>query len=78
MHRQAGIASVVMLATGLIAASPSQDGLAALGQAVAGWSAPSVWTAKARRLAAEWNDAVAQATAPSKAALPSDAQVLGL
>jgi 3D-(3,5/4)-trihydroxycyclohexane-1,2-dione acylhydrolase (decyclizing) len=55
----------------------AQVGLAALGQAVAGWSAPSVWTAKARRLAAEWNDAVAQATAPSNAALPSDAQVLG-
>src|SRR5437868_719100 len=55
----------------------AQVGLAALGQAVAGWSAPSVWTAKARRLAAEWNDAVAQATAPSNTALPSDAQVLG-
>jgi 3D-(3,5/4)-trihydroxycyclohexane-1,2-dione acylhydrolase (decyclizing) len=55
----------------------AQVGLAALGQALAGWSAPSVWTAKARRLAAEWNDAVAQATAPSNAALPSDAQVLG-
>jgi 3D-(3,5/4)-trihydroxycyclohexane-1,2-dione acylhydrolase (decyclizing) len=55
----------------------AQVGIAALGQAVAGWSAPSVWTAKARRLAAEWNDAVAQATAPSNAALPSDAQVLG-
>jgi TPP-dependent trihydroxycyclohexane-1,2-dione (THcHDO) dehydratase len=35
----------------------AQIGLAALGQAVAGWSAPSVWTAKAHRLAAEWNDA---------------------
>jgi 3D-(3,5/4)-trihydroxycyclohexane-1,2-dione acylhydrolase (decyclizing) len=55
----------------------AQVGIAALGQAVAGWSAPFVWTAKARRLAAEWNDAVAQATAPSNAALPSDAQVLG-
>jgi 3D-(3,5/4)-trihydroxycyclohexane-1,2-dione acylhydrolase (decyclizing) len=55
----------------------ARAGLEALGQAVAGWSAPSVWTAKARRLAAEWNDAVTQATAPSNAALPSDAQVLG-
>ena len=55
----------------------AQAGLEALGQAVAGWSAPSVWTAKAHRLAAEWNDAVTQATAPSNAAVPSDAQVLG-
>jgi 3D-(3,5/4)-trihydroxycyclohexane-1,2-dione acylhydrolase (decyclizing) len=55
----------------------AQIGLAALGQAVAGWSAPSVWTAKARRLATEWNDAVTQATAPSNAGVPSDAQVLG-
>ena len=55
----------------------AQVGLEALGQAMAGWSAPSVWTTKARQLAAEWNDAVTQATAPSNAAVPSDAQVLG-
>jgi 3D-(3,5/4)-trihydroxycyclohexane-1,2-dione acylhydrolase (decyclizing) len=34
------------------------------------------WTAKARDLAAKWNARVAQTTAPSNAALPSDAQVL--
>src|SRR6202035_2362564 len=33
--------------------------------------------AKARDLAAKWNATVTQATAPSNAALPSDAQVLG-
>jgi 3D-(3,5/4)-trihydroxycyclohexane-1,2-dione acylhydrolase (decyclizing) len=55
----------------------AQVGLGALGQAVAGWGAPSVWTGKAHRLAAEWNDAVTQATASSNAAVPSDAQVLG-
>jgi 3D-(3,5/4)-trihydroxycyclohexane-1,2-dione acylhydrolase (decyclizing) len=55
----------------------AQAGLEALGQAVAGWRTPSVWTAKAHRLAIEWNDAVTQATAPSNAAVPSDAQVLG-
>src|SRR4029077_19559519 len=52
-------------------------GLAALGQAVAGWTAPSVWTAQAHRLRAQWEDGGTQATAPSNAALPSDAQVLG-
>ena len=40
-------------------------------------AAPADWTAKARSLAAEWNEAVTQATASSNAALPSDAQVLG-
>jgi 3D-(3,5/4)-trihydroxycyclohexane-1,2-dione acylhydrolase (decyclizing) len=55
----------------------AQVGLGALDQAVAGWGAPSVWTGKARRLATEWNDAVTQATEPSNAAVPSDAQVLG-
>jgi len=55
----------------------AQAGLEALGQAVAGWRTPSVWTAKAHRLTPEWNDAVTQATAPSNTAMPSDAQVLG-
>src|SRR5262249_4643537 len=55
----------------------ARAGLEALGQAVAGRSAPSLWTAQAHRLAAEWNDAVTQATAPSNAAVPGDAQVLG-
>jgi 3D-(3,5/4)-trihydroxycyclohexane-1,2-dione acylhydrolase (decyclizing) len=55
----------------------AQTGLEALGQALAGWKAPAVWTAKAQRLAAEWNGAVMQATAPSDTAVPSDAQVLG-
>src|SRR5262249_952435 len=55
----------------------AQAGLEALGQALAGWKAPAVWTAKAQRLAAEWDDAGTQATAPSNIAVPSDAQVLG-
>jgi 3D-(3,5/4)-trihydroxycyclohexane-1,2-dione acylhydrolase (decyclizing) len=55
----------------------AQAGLGALGQALAGWTAPSAWAAKAHRLAAEWNDAVTQATAESNTAVPSDAQVLG-
>ena len=55
----------------------AQAGLSGPSQALAGWEAPSVWIAKVHRLAAEWNDAVTQATAPSNAAAPSDAQVLG-
>ncbi|MBV8492427.1 MAG: 3D-(3,5/4)-trihydroxycyclohexane-1,2-dione acylhydrolase (decyclizing), partial [Alphaproteobacteria bacterium] len=52
-------------------------GLAALDQALAGWRAPAGWTSRARGLAGEWQTAVDQATAPSNARLPSDAQVLG-
>src|SRR5262249_55206592 len=43
---------------------------------VADWRAPSVWTGKTHRLPPEWNDAVAQATAPSNPAVASDAQGL--
>ena len=35
------------------------------------------WSARAAALIAEWNEAVERATAPSNAALPSDAQVIG-
>ena len=52
-------------------------GLEALDAALAEWTAPADWTAKARDLAAQWNATVTHATAPSNAALPSDAQVLG-
>jgi 3D-(3,5/4)-trihydroxycyclohexane-1,2-dione acylhydrolase (decyclizing) len=55
----------------------ARAGLEALEGALAAWSAPADWTAKARDLTAKWNAKVAQATAPSNAALPSDAQVLG-
>ena len=55
----------------------ARAGLEALEGALAAWRAPADWTAKARNLAAEWNAMVAQVTAPSNAALPSDAQVLG-
>jgi thiamine pyrophosphate-dependent acetolactate synthase large subunit-like protein len=55
----------------------ARAGLEALGEALAGWTASPGWTAKARNLSADWNAAVAQATAPSNAVLPSDAQVLG-
>src|SRR5207244_11031938 len=55
----------------------ARAGIDALGRALATWAAPVDWTAKARSLAAEWNETVTQATAASNAALPSDAQVLG-
>ena len=55
----------------------ARAGLEALDGAVAGWTAPVEWTARARELAGQWNATVAQATAPSNAVLPSDAQVLG-
>jgi 3D-(3,5/4)-trihydroxycyclohexane-1,2-dione acylhydrolase (decyclizing) len=65
----------------------AEAGLAALDGALAAWTAPAAWTQKAGALAAQWNEAVARATAWSNAALPnaalpnatlpSDAQVLG-
>jgi 3D-(3,5/4)-trihydroxycyclohexane-1,2-dione acylhydrolase (decyclizing) len=55
----------------------ARAGLEALEGALTAWTAPDDWTAKARDLAAKWNAMVAQATAPSNAVLPSDAQVLG-
>jgi 3D-(3,5/4)-trihydroxycyclohexane-1,2-dione acylhydrolase (decyclizing) len=55
----------------------ARAGLDALDRVLAAWKAPAEWTAKAGCLAAEWNEAVTQATAASNTALPSDAQVLG-
>jgi 3D-(3,5/4)-trihydroxycyclohexane-1,2-dione acylhydrolase (decyclizing) len=55
----------------------ARAGLEVLEAALAAWTAPADWTAKARDLAAKWNAMVTQATAPTNAALPSDAQVLG-
>ena len=52
-------------------------GLQALDRALATWAAPADWTAKARGLAAEWNETVTRTTASSNAVLPSDAEVLG-
>jgi 3D-(3,5/4)-trihydroxycyclohexane-1,2-dione acylhydrolase (decyclizing) len=52
-------------------------GIAALAAALAGWRTPDTWTARARRLGAAWHETVARATAPSSAALPSDAEVIG-
>src|SRR5882762_271511 len=53
----------------------AQVGLNALDSTLAAWTAPAGWTAKARALAAGWNETVTQATARSNTVLPSDAQV---
>jgi 3D-(3,5/4)-trihydroxycyclohexane-1,2-dione acylhydrolase (decyclizing) len=55
----------------------ARAGLEVLEAALAAWTAPPDWTAKARDLAAKWDAMVTQAAAPTNAALPSDAQVLG-
>ncbi|MBR0672509.1 3D-(3,5/4)-trihydroxycyclohexane-1,2-dione acylhydrolase (decyclizing) [Neoroseomonas soli] len=53
-------------------------GLAALDAALAGWSAPASWSARAAKGAARWHATVARVTAaPKPGALPTDAQVLG-
>jgi 3D-(3,5/4)-trihydroxycyclohexane-1,2-dione acylhydrolase (decyclizing) len=52
-------------------------GLAALDRTLGEYRAPAAWAEKAKRGAAEWKETVDRVTAPSNAALPSDAQVLG-
>ncbi len=55
----------------------ARRGLEALEAKLGDWRAPSVWTARTRDLAREWNAAVERATRATNAPLPSDAQVLG-
>jgi 3D-(3,5/4)-trihydroxycyclohexane-1,2-dione acylhydrolase (decyclizing) len=55
----------------------ARRGLADLSLALGSWRAPDEWTETARRLTAEWNDAVDTATAVSAATPPTDAQVIG-
>jgi 3D-(3,5/4)-trihydroxycyclohexane-1,2-dione acylhydrolase (decyclizing) len=53
-------------------------GLAALGAALEGWSAPAPWTRRIAPALVRWNATVARITAaPKLGALPTDAQVLG-
>ncbi|MBW8857071.1 MAG: 3D-(3,5/4)-trihydroxycyclohexane-1,2-dione acylhydrolase (decyclizing), partial [Bradyrhizobium sp.] len=52
-------------------------GLAALDRALGDYRAPAAWVEKASRGATEWSATVDRVIAPSNAALPSDAQVLG-
>jgi len=55
----------------------AREGLKELQAALAGWKAPAAWTSNARKGKAEWQKAAAKVTAPTNAALPSDAQVIG-
>ncbi len=48
-----------------------------LAKALGDWKAPAAWTAAATAPMAEWRAAVRAATAPTNAARPSDAQVIG-
>jgi 3D-(3,5/4)-trihydroxycyclohexane-1,2-dione acylhydrolase (decyclizing) len=57
--------------------SDAKAGLEALSARLGTARAPTPWIDKARDLMRGWNAAVEQATAPSNAPLPSDAQVLG-
>ncbi|MFL5190164.1 MAG: 3D-(3,5/4)-trihydroxycyclohexane-1,2-dione acylhydrolase (decyclizing) [Microvirga sp.] len=57
--------------------SDARVGLEVLSQALGGWKAPDVWTAKARDEKARWFESAARYTDPTNAELPSDAQVIG-
>ncbi len=52
-------------------------GLAALSAGLDGWRAPEAWTDAATSAKAAWSEQAVAALAPSNAALPSDAQVIG-
>ena len=52
-------------------------GLAALGTALGGYTAPDGWRQLASRLIHDWNQSADAALAPTDARLPSDAQVIG-
>ena len=55
----------------------AREGLAALTGSLAGYRAPSSWTRDTATWRTAWRTEAGAATAPSNAALPSDAQVLG-
>lgn len=55
----------------------AREGLAQLSEAIGDWKAPESWTANAKAGKAEWRKEADKATAPTNAALPSDAQVIG-
>ena len=53
-------------------------GLKDLARALGDWKAPADWTAKAAQAKADWTATAARYTSAGTAALPSDAQVLGV
>ena len=55
----------------------AKTGLDALSRTLGGYRAPETWRVKAQQGKSEWLAAAAKATAPTNAALPSDAQVIG-
>ena len=61
-------------------AADARRGMKHLSAALEGWRAPAAWTAKARRLTAQWTKTVDKLVAPPPRGsnrLPSDAEVLG-
>jgi 3D-(3,5/4)-trihydroxycyclohexane-1,2-dione acylhydrolase (decyclizing) len=55
----------------------ARAGLAELSAALADWRAPAGWTTAAESARTDWLATASRYTAPSNAALPSDAQVIG-
>jgi len=62
---------------GLPLVADARRGLGELSAALGAWRAPEPWAATARRLAAEWQQAVDAATAASDRLPPAEAQVIG-
>jgi 3D-(3,5/4)-trihydroxycyclohexane-1,2-dione acylhydrolase (decyclizing) len=55
----------------------ARAGLAALDQALTGWTADAAWTQRARDEKDDWLEAAEAVTGPTNVELPSDAQVIG-
>ncbi|MDR6757270.1 3D-(3,5/4)-trihydroxycyclohexane-1,2-dione acylhydrolase (decyclizing) [Mycoplana sp. BE70] len=62
---------------GLPLVCDAREGLTLLSEALGGWKAPASVEAAAKARKTEWLAAANRATAPTNAALPSDAQVIG-
>lgn len=55
----------------------AREGLKELERAIGDWKAPAAWTRNAMEGKDDWRTAAARVTAPTNAALPSDAHVIG-
>jgi 3D-(3,5/4)-trihydroxycyclohexane-1,2-dione acylhydrolase (decyclizing) len=63
---------------GVALTADARAGLAALHDALGGWSVPATYRDETRRLVAEWNAAVDQAFAAGHQPLPAQAEIIGV
>jgi 3D-(3,5/4)-trihydroxycyclohexane-1,2-dione acylhydrolase (decyclizing) len=64
--------------SGVALIADARAGLAALGEALEGWSVPAAYRAETGRLVAEWNAVVDRAFAMEHRPLPAQAEIIGV